>query len=222
MWDNSLWLRKSSWRLNIKPSAAKVPGFLSLNWMGWAWAAHCNIHPLTQEDIFTLYERKVLCVWLSHVQLFGTPWSVACQALLSMEFSRKEILQWVAISFSIVLMYSPGNSSFRFVCSLFLRKPIQEMFARFSKAVITATGLRIATHTYFLFLMPILDRCHHSQVSPLTEAHLLGWSEGYESLVIRNFSSWCYCTWATESKWSKGISRIPALRYLEPEFSSLP
>ena len=27
---------------------------------------------------------------LSHVQLFVTPWTVACQALLSMEFSRQE------------------------------------------------------------------------------------------------------------------------------------
>ena len=30
-----------------------------------------------------------LCV-LSHVQLFATPWTVACQAPLSMEFSRQE------------------------------------------------------------------------------------------------------------------------------------
>ena len=27
---------------------------------------------------------------LSHVRLFATPWTVACQALLSMEFSKKE------------------------------------------------------------------------------------------------------------------------------------
>ena len=30
-----------------------------------------------------------ICV-LSHVWLFGTPWTVACQASLSMEFSRQE------------------------------------------------------------------------------------------------------------------------------------
>ena len=28
--------------------------------------------------------------WLSHVRLYGTPWTVACQALLSMGFSRQE------------------------------------------------------------------------------------------------------------------------------------
>ena len=37
---------------------------------------------------------------LSHVRLFATPWTVAYQALLSLEFSRQELLEWVAISFS--------------------------------------------------------------------------------------------------------------------------
>ena len=36
----------------------------------------------------------------SHVWLFGTPWTIAQQAPLSMEFSRQKILKWVAISFS--------------------------------------------------------------------------------------------------------------------------
>ena len=31
---------------------------------------------------------------------FGTPWTVACQAPLSMEFPQARILEWVAISFS--------------------------------------------------------------------------------------------------------------------------
>ena len=33
---------------------------------------------------------------LSHVQLFATPWTVACQATLSMEISQTRILEWVA------------------------------------------------------------------------------------------------------------------------------
>ena len=46
-----------------------------------------------------------VCVLLSvsHVQLFATPWTVACQAPLSMsvhEISQVRILEWVAISFS--------------------------------------------------------------------------------------------------------------------------
>ena len=32
---------------------------------------------------------------LSHVQLFATPWTVACQALLSMGFSRQEDWSWL-------------------------------------------------------------------------------------------------------------------------------
>ena len=37
---------------------------------------------------------------LSRVRLFATPWTVACQASLSVGFPRQEILEWVAISFS--------------------------------------------------------------------------------------------------------------------------
>ena len=33
-----------------------------------------------------------VCLLLSHVWLFATPWTVACQAPLSMEFSRQEYL----------------------------------------------------------------------------------------------------------------------------------
>ena len=41
-------------------------------------------------------------VLLSHVRLFATLWIVACQAPLSMEFSRKEY--WSGLPFS-----SPGD-----------------------------------------------------------------------------------------------------------------
>ena len=40
------------------------------------------------------------CAALSHIWLFATPWSVAHQVPLSIEFSRQEILEWVAISSS--------------------------------------------------------------------------------------------------------------------------
>ena len=42
---------------------------------------------------FTWY----VCQSLSHVQLFTTPWTVACQAPLSMEFSRQEY--WSGLPF---------------------------------------------------------------------------------------------------------------------------
>ena len=37
---------------------------------------------------------------LSHFQLFEIPWTVACQAPLSMGTLQARILEWVAISFS--------------------------------------------------------------------------------------------------------------------------
>ena len=37
---------------------------------------------------------------LSHVQLFATPWTLACQAALSMGFPRQEYWSGFAISFS--------------------------------------------------------------------------------------------------------------------------
>ena len=42
-----------------------------------------------------------VCMLVSHVQLFGTPWTVACQAPLSMEFPRQEY--WSGLPFP-----SPG------------------------------------------------------------------------------------------------------------------
>ena len=42
-----------------------------------------------------------LCVYvLNYFQLFVTPWTVACQAALSMGFSQARILEWIAISSS--------------------------------------------------------------------------------------------------------------------------
>ena len=43
------------------------------------------------------YLGPYVCV-LSNGQLFATPWTVVCQAPLSVEFSRQGIREWVAIS----------------------------------------------------------------------------------------------------------------------------
>ena len=51
---------------------------------------------------FSLYWSEVKVKLLSRVWLFATPWTVAYQALLSMEFSRQEY--WSGLPFS-----SPGN-----------------------------------------------------------------------------------------------------------------
>ena len=41
--------------------------------------------------------KQIYCVVLSHVQLFVTPWTAACQAPLSMEILQVRILEWVAM-----------------------------------------------------------------------------------------------------------------------------
>ena len=42
----------------------------------------------------------MLCI-LSHVQLFATPWTVACQVPLSMDFSRQEF--WSGLPFQGII-----------------------------------------------------------------------------------------------------------------------
>ena len=50
---------------------------------------------------------NVMCQQLSHVRLFLTPQTVACQVLLSMEFSRQEY--WSGLPFSSPRdLYNPG------------------------------------------------------------------------------------------------------------------
>ena len=48
----------------------------------------------------------ILCVWqsLSHVRFFETPWTVAHQAPLSMEFSRQEY--WSGLPFPSPVLYT--------------------------------------------------------------------------------------------------------------------
>ena len=49
-----------------------------------------------------VYMYVCVCVLVSHVQLFATPWTPACQTPLSMGFSRQEY--WSGLPFS-----SPGG-----------------------------------------------------------------------------------------------------------------
>ena len=67
----------------------------------------CHINFLVCSTVLQLY----IYIWihacmLGHVQLFATPWTVACEAPLSMGgssvygISQARILEWVAISYS--------------------------------------------------------------------------------------------------------------------------
>ena len=65
------------------------------------------IHLFNRLSTFNLLIFNLLCVcvcvcvcwWLTCIWQFVTPWTVACQAPLSMEFSRQE-LEWLVIPFS--------------------------------------------------------------------------------------------------------------------------
>ena len=61
-------------------------------------------------ELPVLYSRSLLVIYfiylcaqsLSHVQLFETPWTVACQASLFMELFQARVPEWVVISYSRV------------------------------------------------------------------------------------------------------------------------
>ena len=46
-----------------------------------------------------------------HFQLFETPWTIACQAPLYMEFSRQEYLEWIPIPFSKEIFPTQGSNA---------------------------------------------------------------------------------------------------------------
>jgi len=46
------------------------------------------------------HNRKVEVLVVQSCPVFVTPWTVACQALLSMGFIQARLLEWVAIPFS--------------------------------------------------------------------------------------------------------------------------
>ena len=59
-----------------------------------------NISVMYQSQIIMLIHLKLIqCLSLSRVRLFATPWTVACQAPLSLIFQAR-VLEWVAILFS--------------------------------------------------------------------------------------------------------------------------
>ena len=52
------------------------------------------------------------CSSLSHVQLFMTPWTVACQAPLSMVFSRQKILSEISLAQGLNILAELGRQHF--------------------------------------------------------------------------------------------------------------
>ena len=86
---------KSIWALNIK-SCGRILTF---------WAIPSIQEMILRYDSWVVLSPLLLSEWvksLSRVQLFVTPWTIAYQAPLSMEFSRQEY--WSGLPFP-----SPGD-----------------------------------------------------------------------------------------------------------------
>ena len=63
--------------------------------------------------VLLIFPKMILSQSLSHVQLFETPWTVSHQAPLSMEILQARILEWVAISFSKMILSAHISESRR-------------------------------------------------------------------------------------------------------------
>ena len=80
----------------LSPSLAREAREISGSRWTPVWTTHlvdCNRPQWSPGIISLMYlfpDIKVYAQSFSHVQLFVTPWTVACQALLSKEFSRQE------------------------------------------------------------------------------------------------------------------------------------
>ena len=73
-----------------------------MSWKGLLWELNEIIqssepHALSRYSIIIILVSAQL---FSHVQLFATPWTVACQGPLTMGILQARILEWVAISSS--------------------------------------------------------------------------------------------------------------------------
>ena len=89
------------------PSSGKVPPWGDLSCARTVEAditcpLACICSEQSLQDIVKVSIRKETCVMFSHSVTSDsvTPWTVACQAPLSMDILQARILEWVAISFS--------------------------------------------------------------------------------------------------------------------------
>ena len=73
------------------PPGSTIPGILQSRTLEWVAISFSNA-----------WKWKVKVKSISHVRLFATPWTLVCQAPLSMEFSRQEY--WNGLPFP-----SPGD-----------------------------------------------------------------------------------------------------------------
>ena len=95
------------WALSSEASAFKVRFTLCVNMLG-PWCPDTRSNIIVCGNVWgwgnTYFSFLKMSEWqsLSGVQLFETQWTVACQAPLSMEFSRQDYWSWLPLP-------SPGD-----------------------------------------------------------------------------------------------------------------
>ena len=83
--------------VHLSTSTARCTNFIPA---GKVWSPSFPHPHLTLSLIFSVGRRthSVTCAWLlSHVWCFATPWTIACQAPLSIEILQARILEWIAM-----------------------------------------------------------------------------------------------------------------------------
>ena len=101
-------------KLSEKPQMF-VPMFMFIKYATTKKMCACNQIKRTVKTVFSFpfYFLSCVCV-LSCVQLFATPWTVTCQALLSMGFPRQEC--WSGLPFSFFREPSQHRDQTRVSC----------------------------------------------------------------------------------------------------------
>ena len=100
--------------------------FPSLKHIPWEQDLFCHvcchipyIHNFDFNE-YNIFIRMCFAELLSHVWLFVTPWTIACQAPLSMGILQTRILEWVAIPFSKVSSWPRGRGQVSRIAGGFL------------------------------------------------------------------------------------------------------
>ena len=89
-------------------------------WGTWA-VAHLLMRPCHQEAAGGLWCSEMqLCFVTSHVQPFAAPWTVACQAPLSVGILQARILEWVAMPYSREMQLSQSQMTLKQPLSMLL------------------------------------------------------------------------------------------------------
>ena len=146
--------------MNITSPESEWP---SLNSKGWSSVQSLSRARLCDSNISVLYNSNAnhaklsfLVQLLSHVQLFGTPWTAACEASLSITNSQN------SLKFMSIESVMP-SSHLILCCPIFLLPPIPPSIRVFSNESI----LHMRGPKYWTLSFSISPSNEYSWLSPL-------------------------------------------------------